>query len=75
MQYIESKAVFYKYLAEHCHCINARQSPAERRAKYRIVRLLGGSKPTAVRLRDWNYNSIARYFGYRDYKHLVEVNG
>ena len=55
--------------------INLHQSPAERRAKYRLCRCLGAPVACAMQRRDWRWNKIARVFGYTDFRHLEEALG
>ena len=50
--------------------INLYQTPEQRRLKYYLARALGATCYTAQRLRDWRWNTIARYFGYKSFKEL-----
>ncbi|MAF42977.1 MAG: hypothetical protein CMI54_02235 [Parcubacteria group bacterium] len=72
MEYIEDKAAFLRYIAKECHCVNAAQSAAERRFKYKLVRGLGINNSHAERMRDWRYSSIARRFGFQTFDLLIE---
>jgi len=46
--------------------INLNQSSAERQAKYRLARKLGGSQNDARQMRDWRWTKIQRAFGQKE---------
>lgn len=73
MEYIQDKLAFYRYLYNHCSCINAIQSQEKRRFKYAIARYLGKSRKWANTLRDWRDNNFAKYFGYNSWQDLMNV--
>lgn len=74
MEFISDKEEYLRWIAQHCHCVNAVQSPDERRMKYRIVRSLTGSTHRARRMRDWPYSKIARCLGYSNWESLIKIN-
>ena len=56
--------------------INYFQSPAERRAKYRVCRIMGRNVAWSITMRDWRWNKIARFFGFPNFSTLyAEVIG
>ena len=73
MKYIDNPVAYQQYLHQHCHCVNAGQSPEERRAKYKLCKLLGDNYYNAFRRRDWTYNHIAKVHGYTDYKTMIKI--
>lgn len=73
MKYIDDKYAFYKYLAEHHHCINACQLQEERRLKYAIARYFGKSRSWSMVLRDWRNTNFAKFFGYSSFENLLNI--
>ena len=71
MKFIDDPVAYQKYLYHHCHCVNAGQLPKRRRLKYAIVKSFGKSVSEANRLRDFRDNSFARYYGYSNWKTLI----
>ena len=71
MEFIDDSGAFYKYLYEHCHCINAGQSQELRRLKYAIAKSFGKCAYDAQALRDYRASTFARYFGYSSWKNLI----
>jgi hypothetical protein len=67
MQYIWDYPSFLKYLSQNCHCVNAQQSPEERKYKYHLMIALGHPVSCARRYRDWPYIKIARLHGYKTF--------
>lgn len=72
MEYIENKSTYYKYIYQNCHCCNAGQSPDERRLKYAIAISFGKCATDARKLRDWNKNPFAKFFGYSSWDSLIK---
>lgn len=75
MQWINNNDDFLDYLYQHCHCVNARQTKEERRAKYRICRSLGDTVDQARRRMDWRTTNIARVHGYSNWQSLINNLG
>ena len=73
MEYIEDKAIFYKYLYQNCSCCNAGQSPEERKTKYKLARYFGYSSSGARKYRDWRLNCFAKHFGYSSWDSMIEI--
>ena len=73
MEFIFDYPSYLRYLYQHCHCINAGQSPEERRLKYAIARSLGANAAWSRVVRDYRASTFARYFGYSSWKNLIEV--
>lgn len=73
MDYIIDKHAFNLYLYHNCHCVNAGQTPEERRSKYKFCRLLGDDVSNAIRRRDWTYDHIAKVHGYTDARTMVKL--
>ena len=73
MNYIYDTVDFKRYLYYHCHCTNAGQSKEERRGKYKLARYFGKSSYDAQRLKDWNKNPFAKYFGYSSWKIMLGI--
>ena len=73
MEYIEDKAVFNRYLYEHCHCVNAGQSREERQMKYKLARYFGLNRNGAHKYCDWQKNTFAKHFGYSSWDSMIEI--
>jgi len=71
MDYINDRGSFYSFLYHHCGCINAGQSPEERRLKYAIARSFGKCRHDAQSLRDYRKTTFAKYFGYSSWESLI----
>ena len=64
---------FGRYLYQHCHCCNAGQSKEERKSKYRLARYFGKGCIDSQKLRDWNKNPFAKWFGYSSWDNMIEI--
>lgn len=73
MKFIDDKETYLKYIYHDCHCVNAGQSPEERRIKYSIAKYLGKSPKWARVLRDYYPNNFARYFGYKSWVDMIKM--
>ena len=73
MKYIQDPVAFDKYLYHHCHCVNAGQSPEERRLKYAIARYFSKCVRDARVLRDYRTTTFAKFFGYSSWDSLIKT--
>lgn len=71
MEFIKDKGAFYRYLYEECHCVNAYQTPEQRRMKYTLARGLGADSSWAMVLRDRRPNNFAKHFGFKRWADLI----
>jgi len=62
-------------MANHLSLVNSFQSSEERRAKYALARSLGASRPWAVRMRDWHWEKIGRFYSLETFPHFLPEGG
>lgn len=73
MQYIYDPDTFKRYIYNYCHCINALQSPEERRLKYAIAKSCGKNAKIARVLRDYRNTQFAKVFGYSSLESMLKI--
>ena len=73
MKYIDNPIAFKRYLYHDCHCINAGQTPEERRLKYAIARYFGKCRKDAIILRDYRKSTFSKFFGYSSWNSLYNT--
>lgn len=72
MKFIDDKASYLNYIYRNCGCVNAGQSPEERRIKYKLAKNMGATRKWAITLRDWRLNNFAKHFGYSSWESMIK---